>query len=86
MTNKEKMTRHLRQAEALNQDVDTIELKALEELGLPGVTNQIQAYQMKNHLLHNALYHQRAGARNYNIQMALMYGIAAMLDEVDERP
>lgn len=80
MEYQEKMTRHLRLAEALGDDVDAIEAQALRELGFTEIKNTIQAYQMRNHLEHHALLRQRAGARDLQIRLATMYGPAALME------
>ena len=75
------MLKHLQLATKLGDEVDAMENDALQILGILAITNTVQAYRMKAHFEHNALYRQRGGARNLHVSLATMYGIAALVEQ-----
>lgn len=79
MTYREKMINHLRRAEELNAEVDKMEARAMHYMGLVAVTDGMEAYKMKKHFEHDELYKQKGNARNVQLNLALINGIAALV-------
>lgn len=81
MNKKQQYDKFVRMAEQRQALVDDMELKVLRELGLTEPKTSMQAYRLKQKFEHDELYKQRGNSRNLFIQLAIMYGIGALLEE-----
>jgi hypothetical protein len=79
VTNKEKMRKHLTLVEKWDNKINTLEARAEEEIGRQS-TREIFLYRMSQYFSPGRVYKQAINNRNHNIQMAIMYGIAASHD------